>query len=266
MFLQGAVSYAQAKGPRKFQEDYLLHLPFVNRRHECGHLLGVMDGHSSAEDTDGGRVAKYCAETIPMLFDHDAVDVRQELRKITAQLNASIVLADSGSTLSLAYVNESSCVVTTAMLGDSPIIIVDNNGEVQESEGHDVRTNLSERSAAIMRGAIYHNGRIHDDLDNPGLQMSRVLGDQALGKILDRTPSLRDYRINSDSVVIVASDGVFDPRHWETNGEALDALLAATGTHSTAVALLLWREKEKPLRDNTSIIMWKPRKWWDLFS
>lgn len=258
MFLRGTVSYAQAQGPRKAQEDYLVHLPFTNRRGERGHLLGVMDGHG------GGKTARYCAETIPALFNHDTENVERELRDLVAALDARTRLAGPGSTLSLACVNESRNSVTMAVLGDSPIIVVDGKGAVHRSVEHNVRTNLLERSAAIMRGAVYKDGYIQVTEDGDGLQVSRALGDQTLATILDRTPSLWEYRINSSSVVIVASDGLIDPEHGGAEDETLKAILAAAKS-GDASSVLRSRE-EQGLEDNTSVIMWKPRRWWNLFS
>ena len=258
MFLRGTVSHAQAQGPREAQEDYLVHVPFTNSRGERGYLLGVMDGHG------GGEVAKYCAETIPTLFDHEATDIWQELKNVVAQLDARTRLTRPGSTLSLAYVNETLSTVTTVVLGDSPIIVVDDKGTAHWSEEHNVRTNLHERKAAIMRGAIYLDGYIQVTEDGDGLQVSRALGDRTLSAILDRTPAVRNYCINSSSLIIVGSDGLLGPDHKDPDDEILRALLA-TATSGDAAAVLRWRE-EQELEDNTSVIMWKPRKWWNFFS
>lgn len=258
MFLRGTVSYAQAQGPRKAQEDYLVHVPFTDRRGNRGHLLGVMDGHG------GGETARYCAETIPALFNHDTENVERELRDLVAALDARTRLAGPGSTLSLACVNESRNSVTTAVLGDSPIIVVDDNGTVHRSVEHNVRTNLLERSAAIMRGAVYKGGYIQVTEDGDGLQVSRALGDRTLSAILDRTPSIRTFDIGSHSLVIVGSDGLLDPEHGSQNDRVLHAILA-TARRADAIAVLHLRE-EQGLEDNTSVIMWKPRRWWNLFS
>lgn len=261
MFLRGTVSSAQSVGPRETQEDYLVHVPFVNKRNEHGHLLGVMDGHG------GEDVAKYCSETIPVIFDHDATDGTQELRKITEQLVARTQFAGPGSTLSLAYINETLDIAATAVLGDSPIIIVDDTGAAYRSEEHNVRTNLVERGAAIMRGAFYNgeDGYIQVDEGGDGLQMSRALGDRTLSAILDRTPSLRSYRINSRSMVIIGSDGLIGPEHGDSSDQILLEILSAA-KKGDAPGVLRWREEQDSLEDNTSVIIWKPRRWWNLFS
>lgn len=258
MLLRGTVSYVQAQGRRTSQEDYLVHVPFTNSRGERGHLIGVMDGHG------GTAVAKYCAETIPTLFDHNAESIEVEFRLMVGRLNAETAHPWSGSTLSLACVNESLNIVTTAVLGDSPIIVVDDKGTAHWSEEHNVRTNLRERKAAIMRGAIYQDGYIHVDERKSGLQMSRALGDRELSSILDRTPSLRSYRINSRSIVIVASDGLFSDAYADRSTEMTRDLLIAA-RKGGAESVLRWRE-EQGLEDNTSVIMWKPRRWCNLFS
>jgi len=166
-FLRGTTSSAQAQGPRQYQEDFRVCLSSASRGGGRSHLLGILDGHR------GKDVARYCAETIPSLFDPDADDIEQELRSVVEKLDARTRLSEMGSTLSLAYVNESQRIVTTAVLGDSPIIVLTRDGTIQRSEEHNVRTNTAEREAAVRRGAIYcDDGYIMADRYGDGLQLS----------------------------------------------------------------------------------------------
>lgn len=263
MFLRGRVSYAQVQGTRKFQEDYMVHVPFVNTRGERGHLIGVMDGNSPVPEIDGGAVAKYCAKVIRMLFDHNALNTERELLDLTAKLDECTSHYSMGSTLSLAHINESRKVVTTALLGDSPIIVVDKYGRVIRSNEHNVRTNLHELAMATERGAGYYDGCIYNDPYGKSIRMSRALGCSELRNILNQTPTICTYAIDSRSMVIIASDGFLDSGDDNQRDDVLLPILAAAEVHSTAAELLRWREEEDLFKDNASVIIWKAKGWWD---
>lgn len=258
MFLRGSVSQVQMQGPRTSHEDRVVHVPFKSRRNGRGHLLGVMDGHA------GKGVAEYCATNIPRLFNPDTRNIKEEFETLVARLDAGTRDARAGSTLSLAHISESRGIVTLAVLGDSPIIVVDSAGATHLSEEHNARTNKFEREAAIGRGAIYQDGYLCKVRNGEGLQMSRALGDCRLRALLDRTPAISSHRINSRSVVLVASDGLFDPFHAHEPAEAVQSILAVIQSGGDAAAVLRWRE-EKELQDNTSLIIWKPKSWWKWF-
>ncbi len=258
MFLRGVVSAAQVQGPRDYQEDHLVHVPFASARNGKGHLLGVLDGHG------GGEVARYCSKVVPRLFDPEAPDIGYELAKIVAQLDARTSLDDAGTTLSLACVNESKRIVTAVVVGDSPVIIVDRNSQVRVSVEHNVRTNEVERQAAIGRGAVYEGGYIYDVSEDgvpsgAGLQLSRALGNRTLRRILSRTPTLSHYRLGVRSVVMVASDGVFDSGRSSIDSRTFTGLLARAAAGCDAEDVLRWRE-EQGLEDNASLIVWVPRR------
>ncbi len=263
MSLRSVVTKAQIQGPRDYQEDYLVCEPFASTRSGRGYLLGVMDGHG------GGEVAKYCAEFAPRLFDPGAEDVGQALREVVAQLDARTALADAGTTVSLVCVNESQKTATTAVLGDSPIVLIARGGYFCVSDEHNVRTNAGEREAAIRRGAMYEDGYIFNAPDNPdglshedGLQLSRALGDRSLRNILDRTPVIRQYHLDSESFILLASDGLLDPSHEHSSIDIIHVVLEKGCARETAEDILRWREGSG-LEDNTSLILWRAKRWWD---
>jgi len=262
MLLRGTVSVAQAQGPRESQEDYLVQVPFKNKNNGQGHLLGVMDGHS------GKDVAEYCAKTIPRLFNLHATSVAQELHRVVAELGDRTRFLDAGSTLSLVCVNETRCTVTTAILGDSPVVVVDVAGKVLLSEEHNVRTNIREREAVLARGGVYRDGYIFNAPNNPyglshedGLQLSRALGDHSLRWIMDQTPAVSQYALGAQSVVVIGSDGLFDPSHEQSRGLVVREILTHARKNKGAYEVLRWRESFG-LQDNTTVIVWVPQKWW----
>lgn len=260
MTLRGKISYAQMQGPRSSQEDFLVHIPFYSQVNRCGHLIGVMDGHG------GKEVAKYCEEAIPQIFDSDALNIRQELRRVAEKLDDHTAFSKAGSTLSIAVINESNGIVITAVIGDSPIIVVNDSGNIWLSDEHNVRTNIPEREAAIRRGAKYDGGYIYDSYNPLGdqIQMSRALGDCNLRKILDRTPTVNRQYINSRSLIIVGSDGLFDPNHKQSRESSAQSVVTLVQSGGNAAQILQFRESQG-LEDNTSIIMWRPKKWWEWF-
>lgn len=260
-FLRGKVSCAQTQGPRKYQEDYILNIPFENKKNGRGHLIGIMDGHSNGAGCDGGAIARLCSKIIPRLFDLEAEDINLELQTLVEKLDARTCLAEMGSTLSLAHINESHGIVTTAVLGDSPIIVVDNTSTVQQGVEHNVRSNILERELAVDRGAIYKDdGYICATHFGPGLQLSRSLGDCNLRKVLDRAPVICTYRIGVDSFVIVCSDGL-SALSCENSGDATFENILRNVKSGKDAQDILHMVAIEDLHDNTSVVIWKARKW-----
>ncbi len=265
MLLCGVVSHAQAQGPRESQEDYVVHVPFAG---PCGrgHLLGIMDGHG------GKSAARLCAEAIPRLFNPAQENIEAELRRLVERLDARTMLQEPGSTLSLACVNESKEIVTLASLGDSPIIVFDRSGNIHVSEEHNVRTNEAERNAALQRGAVHEDGYIYapapDGSGLPsgdGLQLSRALGDQSQRQILNRTPAISQHRLGWRSLVLLASDGLLDSQYDKCAADAAPRLVIQAKFLGDAPEILRWRERRE-FRDNTSVLIWRPKRWRELLS
>jgi serine/threonine protein phosphatase PrpC len=137
-------------------------------------------------------------------------------------------------------------------LGDSPVIIKNPEKVPWISPEHNVRTNAREREMAILRGGFFSGGYLYGKTRAMGLQLSRALGDAALDDVLDRRPEIFSRPIGTGSIVLVATDGVFDPRHQEEtsqigrlleiiehggNANAIveDAVLRKTGDNATAI-------------------------------
>lgn len=245
------VTLATEQGLQDYQEDFAVYFPFQNPSMR-GWLLAVMDGHR------GRAVAELCANEIKNLFIPDKPDSMEDtLRDLVAELNAKTSHLDAGSTISLACIIESHRKVVVAVLGDSPVFVLDKHGEFHEGPDHNARTNLRERRSAMKRGAIFENGYLffHDGDNGPqyGLQMSRSLGDAPLSRMLSREPEV--YTIENPKWVLVASDGLIDPRHWNTKYLVPD-LKERAKNYVTAEMLLEYANKEGPRRDNTTALVW----------
>jgi protein phosphatase 2C family protein 2/3 len=258
--LKGVTDAAQLIGGRNYQEDRVIHILFSNMFGNRGHLIGILDGHG------GDEVANYCAKHITNLFNPNAKNSATELERLIRALDVRTQFMDSGSTLSLAWIDERSSRVTTAILGDSPVVVFDSEGKIHIGVEHNVRSNLAERARTESRGGVYgYDGYIFNKPDGSGhtgngLQLSRALGDTELRKVLDQTPEIQQFDIGRDSIVIVASDGVFDPAHEAVDSSFVEDLIHwATKRGCNAKGLLdLRRARLGEYGDNASIIFWRP--------
>ena len=249
--IKGESSAATAKGLRDYQEDRYINIT-LNTKSSKGQLMAVMDGHG------GASAAEKVAESVEGLFigtigKSESIEVA--LRKTVADLVLITDNEKSGTTLSLVYVPDGENGAYVAVLGDSPVIITDRNGVVNISPDHNVRSNSAELDAARGRGAIYEHGYIFDPQGQSGLQMSRALGDRNLARVLSRVPDIYFVELGSESIIIVASDGVYDPGHGDTSNQIHDVLdLVRNGADAEAVvndALL------RMTADNATAIVWR---------
>ncbi len=244
--LFGSVSHDQEKGTRQSQEDRFFHHPVTG---QVGWFMAVMDGHG------GKDVVELCAREIPRLFGLlvGSGSCKKVITRIVQEL-AEMTKADySGSTLSIAWVREDLDLVTVAVLGDSPVIVLDASGKVHVSPEHNVRTNLAEREAGVKRGGWFDGSYLRKG--ESGLQMSRALGDAHLGDIISREPEI--YTVASPRRVLVASDGLLDPSHGDVSGPVRDLGLLLQKNFVTARHVMLLAKDRGELEDNTTVLLWK---------
>jgi serine/threonine protein phosphatase PrpC len=200
------VTQFSAQNKRYYQEDRSFAKKTTN-----GLFLGVFDGH-------GGKwVAEYAAEHTPFLFRSVRKTVKanseETLRQIFKTLAKDTSDYGSGSTASIVWVRDN--VAHVAILGDSPVMIRDENGNVWHSPEHNIRTNKPELEAAIARGGKSDGNYLFDKwrIDGPGLQMSRALGDKELNRVLNREPEIFHIPLGKNSWILACSDGLIDPSH-----------------------------------------------------
>lgn len=232
------ITHATAQGPRPYQEDRLV--THINGEQS---LLVVLDGHGGAE------VAEHCATRLQTL--DTLPDTESGMLGMVQILAAETDDMEAGSTLSMVSVTAEGAII--AVLGDSPVITMDQEGQLRVSPEHNVRTNLAERAAAEARGGSYANGYIW--LGEEGLQMSRALGDSHLSSILSREPEI--YTVSDPRWVLVLSDGVLDPGHAEPS-ELIGDLqqLMTTITEPKAQDVLDWA-LARGLDDNATVVLWR---------
>jgi len=245
---KGVVSAVAKQGPKPYQEDRFVFVRIKNARLK-GWLFAVMDGHR------GKLVADICAGKIEKLFQiTDASRAEESLRRLVTGLNSQTEFYSEGSTFSAALLLDNTSKVSIAILGDSPVVVFDKEGNIHVSPEHNVRSNLKERKAAEQRGGIYADGYIWADMSSLayGLQMGRALGDSHLGKILSREPDI--YTIDNPRWVLVASDGVFDPDHRNIS-QLLKEVKKYARRRSTANDIMKWAEN-RGLKDNATALVW----------
>jgi len=202
------VTQFSAQNRRAYQEDR----SFFKITKTVGVLLGVFDGH-------GGKwVAEIASSAAPREFHSLSKETKKDPDSTLLQIYNKLASLTNdhtcGSSASIVWLKDN--VAHIAVLGDSPVIIKDANGQIWKSPEHNVRTNLAEAQAAEARGGkISVNGYLFDkwQIDGPGLQMSRALGDRDLNRVLLREPEIFHIPVNENSWILICSDGLMDPSH-----------------------------------------------------
>jgi serine/threonine protein phosphatase PrpC len=249
------VTLASAQGDRSHQEDRAVH-KWIETSAGSGWLLAVFDGHR------GGVTAEQSALRVLPLFVERLTahhgDAASALRDVFRSLNDLTRENVSGSTASVVFIPADAKVATLAVLGDSPIAILDARGNAHYGPDHNVRTNIRERAAAESRGGIYRSGYL-EDIASPGvgLQMARSLGDADLSRVLDRMPEVDTVPLGGQGIVLVGTDGLL-LYGGGTNSEQLRKILAIVQEGSEAdkvVADALGRGTG----DNVTAIVWRSK-------
>ena len=247
--MNGLVTSSILQGPRACQEDRYFYKKIRNSKF-YGWLLAVMDGHR------GSSVAELCMKEIDGLFELSDPNLTEKaLHDLVSALNLKTLHCHEGSTLSVACILESHNKVTVAVLGDSPVIVVDGKNKFHISPEHNVRSNLEERRAAEKRGGVYSGGYLYIQGGGSfdyGLQLSRVLGDSSLSSVLSREPDI--YTIQDPSWILVASDGLIDPNN-EDSESLFREIEKYAKKHAKADDLMQWAEK-RGLCDNATALVW----------
>lgn len=248
--LNGIVTCATAQGLRPSQEDYYVHLPFTLGDDSRGHLLAVMDGHG------GKAAAETCAKLIPELFTlSSATRAAKALRDLVAALHERTKHFHEGTTISLACICERKRTATVAVLGDSPVWVLAEASTFSQSVEHNVHTHAKERAAVTARGAFCDAHYFYDPDTDKGLQVTRALGDAELDAYLNRTPEIKTYKLDAESIVIVASDGMSRPRHADREIYSF-CILRQADEKGSASKVLKWRDEIEMIHDNATVLLW----------
>ncbi len=250
---QGIVTHATTQGGRSHQEDRYVEEWIDDVGGISGWLLAVFDGHRSAE------TSALAADQLVPLFKYqletNSVPMTALFETVFATLRDLTVDHLSGSTASIAFISADAQEVTIGVLGDSPIAILDAQGQMFLGADHNVRTNLQERSAAEERGGVYREGYLEDRRQpGTGLQMGRALGDRELDRILSRSPDIQTIPLGGRGIVMVGSDGLLVPLNpLPSQLRTLLSLIQQGGSADVVVQNAMTRA----IGDNITALVWK---------
>ncbi|VVB73833.1 Protein phosphatase 2C [uncultured archaeon] len=253
---KGNISAATATGGRSHQEDFYLFddLSMKGIKNGHGQMIAVLDGHNGPETAERAFKALYGVFGVTLAMHKG--DVTAAMKDAVSKLSWMTEEKKAGSTLSFVYIPDGQRIAYVAVIGDSPVIILDKNNKVNVSPEHNVRSNPAELERARKKGAYYDSGYIMSPMGG-GLQMSRALGDKDIAHILDREPDVYSVPLGSRSFIIVGTDGLFDPGHYDTAaqiGRAVVFTLNGAGAKELVQDAL-----DRKTCDNVTAIVWRPR-------
>jgi len=247
------LTWATAQGGRHRQEDRAVH-KWVETPIGAGWLLAVFDGHRGAASADAA------AKSLPGLFQESFVRERgnatRALEIVFRSLHGLTEHHPSGSTASVVFIPQDAESVTVAVLGDSPVAVLDAGSSATLGADHNVRTNLQERRAAEARGGLYRAGYLEDS-ESPGvgLQIARSLGDVELARTLDRSPEIDVIPLGGRGIVLVGSDGLLLPG-GVTNADQMKRYLTLIEQDADAEAIVA-DALARAADDNVTAIVWQ---------
>src|SRR5262249_25425793 len=149
------VTSASAQGPRLHQEDR-----WLCEAVRGGFILAVFDGHRGSATADFAH--QHFLPILESSLRPDAHSVPDALRDVFAQLNQKTATELSGATASAVFIPDRAETLYWAVLGDSPIALLDAYGKIHIGPDHNVRTNPQECAAAEARGGIIYGGYLED--------------------------------------------------------------------------------------------------------
>jgi len=245
--VRGHVTAGSVQGLREAQEDRFVASRFRDR----GWLLAVFDGHNGpgTADVAAGLVEDAFAES----FDRYGPGTAAVSATIGKLRDATADRVD-GSSASVVFVDEEAGRVFVAVLGDSPVILRDADGELRSAPIHNTATNPTDAERAIERGALLVGPYLVRPDKMEGVNLTRTIGDADL-TFLGRTPEMLDATVGADSFVLVASDGVFT--RLAATPEMLVARFGQLIDGETEAEALIADALAAGSDDNVTVVLWK---------
>jgi serine/threonine protein phosphatase PrpC len=250
------ISAATASGGRSHQEDFYLFDEFSMKGVKNGHgqLMAVFDGHNGPETAEKAFKALYGVFGVSLAMHKG--DVAAAMKDTASKLSWMTENNEAGSTMSLVYVPDGQRTAHAAVIGDSPVIVLNADNKIIVSPDHNVRSNPAELEKAKEKGASYELGYIMSPLGG-GLQMSRALGDKHLDSILDREPEVYSVPLGRRSMIILGTDGLFDPGHYDTAAQI--GRLVILAMNGAGAKELVQDALDRMTCDNVTAIVWRPK-------
>lgn len=235
------------QGARSYQEDR-----FFTMTGPEGTTIGIADGHGG--HWTASQVVKELPGTFQDALGDSPNDPEKAMRIAIAHIVGITSNNNDGCTLSLVFIPLDQSKAYIAILGDSPVIVRDKDGQDSISPEHNVRTNKAERSAAEARGGTCDGYYLFNGWSSQGLQMSRALGDRSLGRVLSREPEIYTVALGPGSFILVGTDGLLDPSHKDHTAAANITKLVAEGA---SAQMLCNYAVDIPTEDNVTAILWR---------
>lgn len=231
------IGTADGRGPRFQMEDFTL----VEPNFFEGVLIGVFDGHG------GKQASKYAGQNIVQELKNNYKGNWDEAFQTTFEnLHQNIVklFPDVVTTACVAIIQNDELIVANA--GDSRAVLLQANGNVIRLSFDHKPNNAKEKQFIKSMGGFVRQNRV-----NGILALSRALGDGFLGKVIRATPDITHTKLEPQSKVIIACDGVWDVM---TDIEAANVIRKSKNAASAANAVRDSAFGRKTL-DNVSAIV-----------
>lgn len=245
--MRGSVSSVSVKGLRPEQEDRYV----VEHIEDRGWALAVFDGHN------GWETAEAAATLLPATFVRSLERYGNARAAVAAAVGVLVEETshrEEGSSVSLVYVDECAARAAVGILGDSPVIARDADGEVVHGPLHNTMMNPEDAVRAVARGAVLLGPYLCDPTTLEGVNLTRTIGDAAFG-FLGRRPETISVALGAGSYVLVASDGLFT---WqaltpETLTQRVDRLVSEGADAQAIVEDALHCGSD----DNITAVLWR---------
>jgi serine/threonine protein phosphatase PrpC len=266
IFPQMEAAFACGLGARPKNEDYHLvqqiNLPDSFSETELM-LLAVFDGHG------GAKAAQFCSENIGRIVKElliAADDAQLSDTTIFSTLKKSVLLTDSEFLLKKPK-SRSGCTATICLLlgqelwvanvGDSRALWVDSNRTMQLSKDMSLTDPVYQDSVQALGGEIISirgNLRV-----NGKIGMPRAIGDHHVVSnegvcCISAEPVITRYKIESDGILIIACDGVFDAFSSDESGEFVQDLRSKHTSLENICSLFVKEAFKKGSGDNCTAV------------
>jgi serine/threonine protein phosphatase PrpC len=153
------------------------------------------------------------------------------------------------------FVDETSERVYAAVIGDSPVVVRDAEGELVIGPLHNTAANPDDAERAVQRGALLVGPYLVDSDRMEGVNLTRTIGDADL-TFLGRSPEVLEAALGPRSFVLVASDGVFT--RFAPNPEILMERIAEFVDSGADANALVADALATGSDDNVTVVLWRP--------
>lgn len=256
------IHFTSVKGRRDSNEDrhnIILNIDGDNKKINPINFFGIYDGHG------GSWVSTYLEKNIseyylnkkfipPFLSEYH----NQVFQIIQSQLlknsNSYGYLMGSTCLLNIMYKFEDSIHMNIVNLGDSRLVIVNNNGTTKQiTTDHKPDDPKEKIRLETMGGDIYRDSegtyRIGD------LSLSKSFGDGDNAPYISQIPDIFYRKISLETkYIVMACDGLWDVIKSEDIGKIIEEIIKITNTDNIAVELAKYA-LEKNSTDNISVIV-----------